>query len=119
VRNGQAHQYQDIIVTLIGGKQWVLGIQGVKHGWPLSELAKNRATLNHLSYYIDSDGDLVLLLHPGALFLDIRDAARNANLLTRELKINHFSRGGVGQKSYQFELNQLEIALKNGGHSTE
>ena len=37
IRNGQAHQYHDIIVELTDGKHWALGIKGVKHGWPLSE----------------------------------------------------------------------------------
>jgi hypothetical protein len=116
IRNGQAHQYQDIIVKLTDGKQWVLGIQGVQHGWPLSEVATRRALLLHLAYQVDLDGDLVVFVHPGAFFLDIRDATYNAYLLSRGLTINHFTRGAPGKPSYQFNLNQLELALQRGGH---
>jgi hypothetical protein len=88
IRNGQAHQYQDMIVNLTDGKQWVLWLQGVQHGWPLSKVAARRFSLEHLAYSIDSDGDLVLIVHPGAFFLDIRDAVNKANLLSRGLTID-------------------------------
>jgi hypothetical protein len=39
IRNGQAHQYHDLIVNLQGGTQWVLGLQGARYGWPLSKVA--------------------------------------------------------------------------------
>ena len=77
----------------------------------------NRSTLKHLSYAIDPASDLVLVLHPGALFLDVRDATRNAKLLTRGLNIRPFGRGRVGQQAHQFDVNQLELALKKGGLS--
>jgi hypothetical protein len=117
IRNGQAHHYHDIIVKLADGKQWALGIEGVTYGWPLSKVAGDRPSLQHLSYRIDSDEDLVLLIHPGALFLDIRDAARNSRLLNRGLTIQPFGRGGHRNKSYQFDRGQLELALASGGHS--
>jgi hypothetical protein len=117
IRNGQAHQYHDIIVELSDGKHWALGISGVKHGWPLSRLAENRSSLQHLSYVIDQDEDLMLFVHPGALFLDLRDAARNSRLLDRGLTIEPFSRGGRGNKFYQFDRGQLERALASSGHS--
>jgi hypothetical protein len=78
------------------------------------EVARNRSTLKHLSYSIDPASDSVLVLHPGALFLDIRDAMGNAKLLSCGLNIRHFRRGGVGQKTYQFDLSQLELALTKG-----
>ena len=117
IRNGQAHQYQDIIVELTDGKHWALGIDGVKHKWPLSRVAANRSSLRHLSYIKDSDGDLMLFIHPGALFLDIRDAAQISKLLERGLTIEPFDRGGPGGTSYQFDMRQLEAALASGGHS--
>lgn len=116
IRNGQAHQYQDIIVKLTDGKQWSLGLQGVKYGWPLSEVAAKRSSLQHLAYFIDSDGDLMLIVHPGIFFLDIRDAAERALLLSRGLTITHFHRGRPGTRAYQFDLKQLEIALQRGAH---
>jgi hypothetical protein len=116
IRNGQAHQYQDLIVKLTDGKQWGLGLKGVKHGWPLSEVAAKRSSLQHLSYCIDADGDLMLIVHPGVFFLDIRDAAKSARLLSRGLTVTHFPRGGPAAKFYQFDVKQLEVALQRGGH---
>ncbi len=116
IRNGQAHQYHDLIVKLTDGKQWVLGLQGVWYGWPLSKVATSRSSLLHLAYKIDLAGDLMLTINPGVLFLDMRDAVQSAHLLSRGLTINHFTRGEPGKNFYQFNLNQLELALKKGGH---
>jgi hypothetical protein len=110
IRNGQAHQYQDLIVALTGGKQWALGIKGVKYGWPLSEVAAKKSSLQHLSYRIDSDGDLMLIIYPGAFFLDLCDAANNAHLFSHGLTIGPFPR------SRSENLAQLELALNRGGH---
>jgi hypothetical protein len=116
IRNGHAHQYHDIVVELTDGKHWALGIEGVKHGWPLSRVGESRSSLQHLHYLIDQDEDVMLLIHPGALFLDLRDAARNSRLLDRGLTIEPFKRGGRGDPSYQFDRGQLESALGSGGH---
>ncbi len=117
IRNGQAHQYQDIIVKLTDGKQWALGLKGVLHEWPLSKVAASRSSLHHLAYSIDSDGDLMLIVHPGAFFLDIRGAVQSAHLLSRGLTIHHFTRGVPGKKSYRYDLTQLELALTRGAHA--
>jgi hypothetical protein len=116
IRNGQAHQYHDIIVKLTDGKKWVLEIKGVQYEWPLSKVAANHSSLQHLAYRIDSDGDLILIVHPEAFFLDIRAAFQSADLLSRGLTINHFTRGGPGKKFYQYDVTRLELALKRGGH---
>jgi len=116
IRNRQAHHCHDIIVKLTDGEQWVLGLQGVRHEWPLSKVAASRSSLQHLAYRIDLDGDLMIIVHPGAFFLDIRGAVQRAHLLSRGLKIKHFSRGGPGKPNYQFNLNELEVALQRGGH---
>lgn len=115
IRNGNAHEYQDIAVRLTDGKCWALGLQGVKYMWPIAVVTANRALLDHLSYRLDSDGDLILIVHPGALFLDLCLAARQANLLGRGLVIKHLTRPR-SSKTYQFSLSQLEQALQKGGH---
>src|SRR5579862_2194588 len=115
IRNGNAHEYQDSIVTLTDGKKLALGLQGVKHRWPLAMVASNRSSLDHLSYRFDRDGDLIVIVHPGALFLDICEAIRQANLLARGLRIKHMTRPDRSGSSYQFDLSQLERALQNGG----
>jgi hypothetical protein len=109
IRNGQAHQYQDIIAELTDGRHWALWIKGVQHEWPLSRVAAERSLLEHLSYRKDPDGDLILLVHPGVLFLDIRDAARNSKLLERGLTTTPFPR------TCEFDMRQLEESLARGG----
>jgi hypothetical protein len=115
IRNGNAHEYQDIIVTLTDGKRWALGLQGAKYGWPLSKLAVSRSSLHHLCYRIDAEGDLILILNSGVLFLDIREAAGKANLLGRGLTIRHLTRPW-GRSGYRFDSNQLRHALQRGTH---
>jgi hypothetical protein len=120
IRNGNAHEYQDIFVTLIDGKHWSLGLQGVQHKCSLSVTSKQRSSLRHLSYSVEADGDLTLDVHPAALFLDISAAARSSNLLGRGLTILPFERPGTTQSGknpksiYQFDSNQLQTALQTG-----
>lgn len=118
IRNGQAHLYHDIIVELTDGKKWILGIGGVNYEQSLSKIAAGRSSSKHLTYEFDHDGDLILKVHPGILFLDICGAVSNAQLLSRGLKINYipFARGGIGKKTCQFDLKQLESTLERGGH---
>ncbi len=117
IRNGQAHQYQDINVKLKGNGRWILMIRGVQHGVPLSEVAANRGLVHHLDYRVDSDGDVLLYIHPGVFFLDVRDAIMKAKLLHRGLKINDWTKGDGGRSGeYQYTGNQLVESLKNNSH---
>jgi hypothetical protein len=115
IRNGQAHIYQDVVVKLKEGKKWALMIRGVEHGVPLSQVATKRCSLRHLAYRVDEDGDLLLFIHPGAFFLDVRDAANRAKLLDRGLSIEPWTKGTRGG-TYQFNRDELNIALKENGH---
>jgi hypothetical protein len=113
IRNGNAHEYQDIFVTLTDGKHWTLGLLGVKYKCSLAALSKERSSLRHLTYCLDQAGDLTLTVHPRALFLDISAAVRNANLLNRGLVLQPLVRPRGG-KGYQFDSTQLERALQKG-----
>ncbi len=115
IRNGQAHQYQDISVTLEGGGQWILMIRGVQHGVSLSELAATRFSVHHLEYCIDSDDDVLLYIHPGVFFLDIRDAIMEARLLDRGLKLTQWTKGGR-RSNYKLTREEVVASLKTNSH---
>ena len=114
IRNGNAHEYQDIFVALTDGKHWALRLLGVDHGHSLHVVGEKRSSLRHLTCSFDRDGDLALTVHPGVLFLDIRDAVRNSSLLNRGLVPKPFARPR-NQKEYQFSSTQLKEALQKGG----
>lgn len=116
IRNGNVHEYQDIFVTLTDGRHWALGLLGVKYKCSLAALSKERSSLRHLTYCLNHAGDLTLTVHPGALFLDIFGAVRNANLLSRGLVLKPLVRPRDG-KGYQLDSGQLERSLQKGGLS--
>ncbi len=117
IRNGQAHHYQDSIVGLTCGRQWVFLIKGALHEMTLTEVDAKRSTLQHLDFSIHADGDLILNIHPGVFFLDIRAAAENATLLSRGVTSTPFPRGkgDRAKRTYKYDLAQLEAALQKGG----
>jgi hypothetical protein len=114
IRNGLAHEYQDIIVNLTCGKQWGLKIKGVLPGLTLAKVDRMRGTLQHLDFEVTQAGDLVLGVHPGIFFLDICAAVRNANLLGRVTASTHFRRP-LNSTTYQYDVVQLERAFRTGG----
>jgi hypothetical protein len=114
IRNGQAHEYHDIIVGLTCGKRWVLAIKGVIPMLTLAEVDRQRPNLRHLDYQIAPDGDLLLGVHPGVFFLDVCVAVDNANLLRRGLTITHLLRPR-NPNTYQYSLSQLDAALAANG----
>lgn len=116
IRNGQAHEYQDIIVNLTCGKRWVLMIKGVHPRMTLEEVDRQRPNLRHLDYQIDPNGDLLLGVHPGVLFLDLIAAVKNANLLGRGLTISHLARPR-NNTTYQYSLSALDSAVAAMGLS--
>jgi hypothetical protein len=59
VRNGLAHQYQQIIVVLKNQRKFFIELTGAKEGRQLNTVRKSRHD-NHLNYYIDDDRDILL-----------------------------------------------------------
>jgi hypothetical protein len=114
IRNGQAHEYHDIIVGLTCGKRWVLMIKGVLPTLTLAEVDRQRPNLRHLDYQIAPDGDLLLGVHPGVMFLDICAAVDRASLLRRGLTITHLERPRK-PTTYQYDLSRLDAALAANG----
>ena len=82
---------------------------------------------NHLTYSIDSDGDLELTVYPDILFLDFNDGIYDSEILKTNLQLSYFSRpkkSNVNKKKqkkntnnfYNFSLKDLETSLAKGGH---
>jgi hypothetical protein len=111
VRNGLAHQYQQITIPLIDGKFWAVMLTGPSFGNYLN--AKNR--VGHLSYFRDVAGDVILRVYPNMLFQDVQTAIVKSNLLGRGLNFDYLTRPGFGA-NYPFDSASLETSLKGGGH---
>lgn len=80
IRNGLAHQYQQIIVKLKDKKLFYVSIAwGADH----SRRLNGSRPPDHLDCKLDESGDLVLKVYPDILFLDFKKAIINSNLLNR------------------------------------
>jgi hypothetical protein len=114
IRNGLAHQYQQIIAELTDGKYFYITLDGATYHRDLSKVAASRSS-NHLGYGINTDGDLRLLLDPGTLFLDFKGAIVNSDLLKNSASFQHLSRPR-SKSNYNFDLRSLENSLIAGNH---
>jgi hypothetical protein len=82
VRNGQAHQYQQILVQLpSNGGYFAVQHTGAEQGCSLD--ACNRPS-DHLTFRVDGS-DLLLKIRTDTIFLDLKRAIERSSLLTRGL----------------------------------
>ncbi len=110
VRNGQAHQYQQIKVELSNKKSFIVTLKGADYGLFLKN-SRNPRPKQHLGFRKDPNGDIALFLYPNVMFLDIKDAVANCKLLSRHLSFGYLKR------QYKFDSTSLETALKKASHS--
>lgn len=113
IRNGLAHQYQQIIVVLKNRKKFFIELSGAKQGRHLDTVRKSRHA-GHLDYYIDKDGDIGVRIYPDQLFLDIEQAIQQSQLLSKRRRFRHLRRpigkkrrkakNKPGKKFYDFDL---------------
>ena len=115
IRNGQAHQYQQIRVQLKDCRNFRFALTGAAYGRSLSQISTHERYDEHLRVCKDESGDLWMKVRTDVLFLDIRDAIRDADLLNGDLTLKHLSRSSGG-KHYQFSSGDLESRLQSGGH---
>lgn len=92
IRNGQAHQYQQIRVQLSDTKDFQFALTGAEYGFLLSKTFAAGRPPDHLKAQRDSDGDLWMKIRTDVLFLDIRDAVRSTGLLNGALTLTYLSR---------------------------
>jgi hypothetical protein len=125
VRNGQAHQYQQIIVHLKDDSDFVIQLSGVE----TSTLYNYSRSNTHLSYFRNTDKDIVLRLYPDWLFMDLKSSVSKIGLLNKGLSFKHLERGITStytsskrpskkdkKRYYDFDSTQLENSLRQGGH---
>lgn len=119
IRNGQAHQYQQIIAELRDNKHLVICLTGPdspnRQNPPMTlDNIKNAGRdPNHLGYQFDSDGDLILLVRTDWLFLDIQEAIEKSGILKKGLSFNHLT---VRSKNYDFTTKDLQRSIDSAGH---
>lgn len=116
VRQGHAHQYQQIVATLTDGKKFGMPLTGADHGLTIAAAAAAPRPVNNLAYGRDADGDLVLVIRTDRLFLDIEEAIKASRLLARGLVFEHLQRPRGNPVHYQFDTAGAEAALQAGGH---
>lgn len=123
IRNGQAHQYQQIVLELNGG-DFIIAHNGA--ALDLATIRNSgRDQSDHLRYKRGRDGNLYLLVRPDWLLFDLRDAIDQASVLSRGLSFRYLERPRRSTRPrktkapgpyYQFDANALEAALQSGGH---
>ena len=122
IRNGLAHQYQQIIAHLHGGK-FAIELTGPSFGQILekSTEAKRKGNLN---FYCDIDSDLTIIVRPDILFLDLENVISRINLVDKTPDFDHLTRPikkspqKVSNKKdfYDFTISDLKQYLVNGEH---
>lgn len=127
IRNGIAHQYQQIVVKLKNRKKFFIELTGTKEGRSLDIVRKSKPA-NHLAYYIDQHGDIGLKVYPEQLFIDIEQAIQRCQLLIRKRKFKHLRRPigkqrktkhkvKIKKKFYDFNTRSLEQRFIKSGYS--
>jgi hypothetical protein len=116
IRNGQAHQYQQIPVTLTDGAVLNISISGVQHGRLLSTIVAEpgRRSVEHLMIHRQETGDFWVNVHPEVLFLDFEAGAIDAKVFERGLAPSWLERPWKG-KGWNFSGVQLEASLASKG----
>lgn len=110
IRNGIAHQYQQILVGLKGGRNWGITLTGPKRGRYLDTIqASPRSDSTHLTIKRDSNGDLWLTVNPARLFLDFRKAFDGAQLLKAELSLRPLIRPDPKRKNQKYDFSSITL----------
>ncbi len=109
VRNGQAHQYQQMRAVLASGESFLIILTGAKRGRFLRTVLANGRPSDHL-LHTDDGVDLWLKVRSDVLFLDIRDAVRSAGLDQRGLSLEYLVEGRKG-KTFAFDRSALKTSL--------
>jgi hypothetical protein len=110
IRNGQAHQYQQINVDLADAKELQIGLTGVEAGIHI-EGRRNRPP-EHLGVTRDHDGNvLAILVVTDLLYRDIKAAIERAAIPGSGLTLKYLKRN-----EYAFSADDLAATLHAAGH---
>lgn len=120
IRNGGAHQYQQIVVRLTDKRRFAIRVSGAD--LPLGAPRRPRA---HLGYLRDHYGHVLLHVSSGTMFLDFRDAVTATGLLNRRrVGFRYLERPSQPRSKplppaprfYDFTSRALREALDAAGH---
>jgi hypothetical protein len=109
IRNGQAHQYQQINVDLSDGKEFQIGLTGVSSGLTLASVTTRPA--DHLSFDTFGPGNVSLKVRTDVLYIDFKTAIGRARLPTSGLQFEYLERD-----RYPFTAADLVRVLQAAGH---
>jgi hypothetical protein len=114
IRNGQAHQYQQMGAVLADSLQFRISLTGAQYGAFLRTTFSNGRPSQHLGVTSDSAGNLWMTVRPDVLFLDVRDSIRDADLLNRGLAFHFMAEDR--QQTFNFTAAAAEAVLRTQGH---
>ncbi len=117
IRNGLAHQYQQILVNLPDGRDLGITLTGPAPGRTVGfiDTRSPRIESNHLRC-TRKQGDLWVTVNSARLFLDFKLAFDQAGLLQEKLSLTHLRRPDPNRRTlrYEFSSSTLEGLLTPG-----
>jgi hypothetical protein len=114
IRNGQAHQYQQMGALLTDGKQLRISLIGVRPGAFLGTVFSNGRPPEHLRVERDDDRNLWMTVRPDVVFVDVRDSIRDVDLLSRGLTFSFMEERSP--RTFDFNSAAAEEVLRRQGH---
>jgi hypothetical protein len=126
IRNGGAHQYQQIIVELGGGTTFAVGMTGCQPGRDLATVASAPRRDSHLSVHYGTR-HVAIVIRPDTLFLDLEAAIDATSVFKRGVEITYLTRprSRTQRRSsspapagphYTASVDAVRKALRTGGH---
>ncbi|MBN1607485.1 MAG: hypothetical protein JW940_12680 [Polyangiaceae bacterium] len=103
VRNGQAHQYQQMRAVLSDKSEFCVQLTGAQHGLEIASGTIDRR--GHLACCV-TGAEIWVRVRPDVLFVDLRDAIRSAQLEHRGLTLQHI----VEDRPETFAFDQSTLA---------
>jgi hypothetical protein len=107
-RNGHAHFGHQLYAPLKGGQAFGLVLLGVWKGRTIDRIRPSGGrVLEHLSCTKQTDGNLVMRLCPGTLYLDVRDASESAGVWDLDADASRYT----DARMQDLTVEELETAL--------
>ena len=110
IRNGLAHQYQQILVHLQPDNWWGITLSGPAKGKTIAHITNYpRSRMTHLTLRTGTDGVTWLVISPARLFLDFKKAFDDARLIERPLTVEHFDRPPAAGSNVRYNFSPADV----------